>query len=152
MRGREGEREMNFHLEQPALRQVCGCNHPPHMFTQVDAEVVCGRRWQVCFISLEGCSRSFSMKMSSYSSVCVCVCVCVCIKLLSVWLFATLWTVAHQATPSMGCTRQEYWSGLPFLSPGYLPNPGIKPMSLMSPALAGGFFTPSTTWEAPETH
>ena len=47
------------------------------------------------------------------------------------------WAVAHQAPLSMGL----YWSGLPFTTPGDLPNPGIKPMSLMSPALAGGFFT-----------
>ena len=62
-----------------------------------------------------------------------------------VQLFATLWTVAHQASLSMGFSRQEYWSGLPFPSPGNLPNP----VSLMSPALAGGFFTIITTWEAP---
>ena len=43
------------------------------------------------------------------------------------WLFATPWTVAHQAPPSMGFSRQEYWRGFPFLSPGDLPNPGIKP-------------------------
>ena len=42
----------------------------------------------------------------------------------------TPWTVAHQAPPSMGFSRQEYWSGLPFPSPGDLPNPGIKPRSL----------------------
>ena len=42
-------------------------------------------------------------------------------------LFATPWTVAHQASPSMGFSRQEYWSGLPFPSPGDLPHPGIKP-------------------------
>ena len=42
---------------------------------------------------------------------------------------ATPWTVAHQAPPSMGFSRQEYWSGLPFPSPGDLPNPGIKPRS-----------------------
>ena len=53
-------------------------------------------------------------------------------------LFMTLWIVAHQAPPSMGFFRQEYWSGLPFPPPGDLPDPGIKPMSL---ALAGGFFT-----------
>ena len=41
----------------------------------------------------------------------------------------TPWTVAHQAPPSMGFSRQEYWSGLPFPSPGDLPNPGIKPRS-----------------------
>ena len=49
-----------------------------------------------------------------------------------VWLFVTLWTVAHQAPLSMGFSRQEYWSGLPCLPPGDLPQPGIK---LMSPAL-----------------
>ena len=54
---------------------------------------------------------------------------------------ATQWTLAHQASLSLGFPRQEYWSGLPFPSPGDLPNPGIKPGSPMSPALAGGFFT-----------
>ena len=48
---------------------------------------------------------------------------------LHVRLFATPWTVAYQATPSMGFSRQEYWSGLPFPSPGDLPNPGIEPGS-----------------------
>jgi len=63
-------------------------------------------------------------------------------------LFATPWTVVYQAPLSMGFSRQEYWSGFPFPPPGDLPGPGIKPMSLMFPALAGGFFTTSTTWEA----
>ena len=63
-------------------------------------------------------------------------------------LFVTLWTVAHQAPLSMGFCRQEYWSGLPCPPLGNLPNPGIEPVSLTSPALAGGFFTTSTTWEA----
>ena len=45
----------------------------------------------------------------------------------------------------MGFSRQEYWSGLPVLSPGDLPGPGIEPVSFMSLALAGGFFTTSTT-------
>ena len=54
---------------------------------------------------------------------------------------ATLWTVAHQKPLSMGFPRQENWSGLPFPPPGDLPNPGIKPESLVPPALAGGFFT-----------
>ena len=44
-------------------------------------------------------------------------------------LFATPWTVALQTPPSMGFSRQEYWSGLPFPSPGDLPDPGIKPRS-----------------------
>ena len=70
-----------------------------------------------------------------------------CAKSLShVWLFGTLWTVARQAPLSMGFPRQEYWSGLPCPSPGDLPDPGIKPTSLMSPALADGFFTTGTTW------
>ena len=53
------------------------------------------------------------------------------VKSLShVRLFATPWTVAYNAPPSMGFSRQEYWSGLPFPSPEDLPNPGIKPGSL----------------------
>ena len=55
-----------------------------------------------------------------------------------VQLFATPWTVAYQVPPSMGFSRQECWSGLPFPSPGDLPDPGIEPAS---PALEGGFFT-----------
>ena len=52
------------------------------------------------------------------------------VKSLScVRLFATPWTVAYQASPSMGFSRQEYWSGLPFPSPGDLPDPGIEPRS-----------------------
>ena len=54
---------------------------------------------------------------------------------------ATPWTVAHQAPLSMEFSREEYWSGLPFPSPGDLPNPEIEPTSLRSPALAGRFFT-----------
>ena len=60
-----------------------------------------------------------------------------------VWLFVTLWTIAYQASLSMEFSRQEYWRGLPFLSLRDLSNPGIEPASLMSPALAGGFFTTS---------
>ena len=52
-----------------------------------------------------------------------------------VHLFATSWTLAHQAPLSMGFSRQEYWSGLPFPTLGNLPNPGIKPTSPISPAL-----------------
>ena len=48
----------------------------------------------------------------------------------------------------MGFPRKEYWSGLPFPSPGDFPDPGIEPVSLMSPALASGFSTTSTAWEA----
>ena len=59
---------------------------------------------------------------------------------------ATLWTIARQAPLSMGFSRQEYWSGLPCPPPEDLPNSGIKPTSLLSPALVGRFFTTSATW------
>ena len=55
--------------------------------------------------------------------------------------------VAPQALLSMGFSRKEYWSGLPFPIPGDLDGPEIKPVSLMSPALAGGFLTTSTTYQ-----
>ena len=71
---------------------------------------------------------------------------CVQAKLLQACLiFVTPWTVAHQAPLSVGFSRQGFWSGLPFPSPGDLPHPGIKPASLTSPALADGFFTSSPT-------
>ena len=63
-------------------------------------------------------------------------------------LSATPWTAAHQAPLSMGFSRREYWSGLPFPSPGDLPALGIEPRSLMSLTLAGGFSTPPATREA----
>ena len=72
-------------------------------------------------------------------------------KSLRVRLFATLWIAACQTPLSMGVPRQEYWNGLPFPSPWDLPDPGIEPASLISPALPGEFFfffTISTTWEA----
>ena len=66
---------------------------------------------------------------------------------VSVSVFLTPWTVARQAPLSVGFSRQKYWSALPFPPPGDLPDPGIKPTSLMTPALAGRFFITSTTWE-----
>ena len=62
-------------------------------------------------------------------------------QVASVTSNSLLWTVAHQAPLSMGFSRQEYWSGLPFPPPRDLPNPGIESMFPVSPALAGGFFT-----------
>ena len=55
---------------------------------------------------------------------------------------ATLWTIAHQA--SLELSRPEYWIGLPFPTPGDFPDPGIEPVSLVSPALADRFFTTVT--------
>ena len=77
-----------------------------------------------------------------------------CVWVLShfsrVWLFVTLWTVACQAPLSMGFSRQEHCSGIPCTPLGDPPDPGIKnkPAFLMSSALADGFFTTSSTWEA----
>ena len=59
-----------------------------------------------------------------------------------------LWLVCLGNFFSMRFSRQEYWSGLPCPPPGDLPEPGIQFKTLKSPALAGGFFTTSTTWEA----
>ena len=66
-----------------------------------------------------------------------------------VWPFETPWTIAHQVPLSVRFSRQDFWSGFPCPPPGELPDPGLKPMSLMSPAMACGFFTTSTAWEAP---
>ena len=74
-----------------------------------------------------------------------CACVLSCFS-----LFEMLWTIAHQAPQYMGFSRQEYWSGWPCSPPEDLTNPGSEPVSLMSPALAGRFFTTTTTWEALE--
>ena len=65
-----------------------------------------------------------------------------------VQLSAAAWTVAYQASLSVEFSKQEYWSGVPFPTPGDLPDPGIKPTSFASPALAGRFFTTSATWKA----
>ena len=81
-----------------------------------------------------------------------CVCVCVCVRARArvhtrtwsfshVRLFVILWTVAYQVPLSMGFSRQDYWSGLPCPPTGDLPNPSTESISLMSPALADGFFT-----------
>ena len=100
------------------------------------------------FIQFPGC---WGQKSDTY----LCICVCVRAHARSqaqlhshVQLFATLWTIAHWAPLSIEFSRQEYWSRLPFPTPGDLPDPRIEPVSLMSPAFAGGFFTTSAPWEA----
>ena len=67
-------------------------------------------------------------------------CVCV-VTLCHVHLFATPWTTGRQAPLFMEFPKQEYWSGFLFTPSGHLPDPRIKPTSLVSPAQAGGFFT-----------
>ena len=107
---------------------------------------------QICLLPIY--KESFQWKNIRYGEgmyrrsllLCVCVCVCVCIQLLSwVWLFATPWTEACQAPQSMGFSRQKYWNGLPFPSPGDLSDPGIKAESPPSPELGDGFLSTSTT-------
>ena len=77
-----------------------------------------------------------------------CMCVRVCEVLSHIRLSAAPRAVARRARLSMGFSRQEDRSGLPCSPPGDLPHPGIEPESLQSPALAGGFFTTTATWEA----
>ena len=74
--------------------------------------------------------------------------VCMLSHFSHIQLCAIIRTGAHRAPLSKEFSRQEYWSGLPCPPPGDLPDPGIKPVSLTSLALAGRFFTTSTTWEA----
>ena len=102
---------------------------------------------------------SFFLWLSS-TPFCVCVCtciyVCVCVyvhakSLQSCPTLCNPMDYSPQAPLSMGFSRQEYWSGLPCPPPGDLPDPGIKPISLMFPALAGRFFTASAAWEALES-
>ena len=86
-------------------------------------------------LSTLGFSFFFICESAFHSNRCIVAsCVCVCTQSLSCVYFATTRTVAHQAPMSMGLFRQEYWSGLPFLPPGDLPDPGIEPTSPASPA------------------
>ena len=81
--------------------------------------------------------------------MCVQLYICVCAKSLQLCLaLCCPVTVACQIPLSVGFSRQEYWSELPCPPPRDPPDLGIEPSSLMSPALAGGFFTTSATWEA----
>ena len=79
--------------------------------------------------------------------------VCMLSHFSRVWLFETPLTAARQAALSMGISRQEHWSGSPRPPPGDFPHPGVKPASLVSPVLACGFFTSSSTcgpiWKVP---
>ena len=94
---------------------------------------------EACCAAVHGVSKS-QTQLSDWTD---------CSHFSCVQHFATPWTRALQAPLSMGFSRQEYWSGLPCLPPEDLPDPGIEPTSLMSPALANRFFTTSTAWEAP---
>ena len=91
-----------------------------------------------------------SLCLSKYCPIClffVAICVWVLTCFSHIQLFATLWTQARQTPLSIGFCRKEDWSGVPFPTPGDLPNPRIEPASLVSSALTDRFFTTSTTWE-----
>ena len=99
----------------------------------------------VFFIWRDAFCILFEMILLLYAHSIMCACMLSHFSLI--WFFATPWTVALQVPPSMGFSRQEYWSGLPCPPPGDLPDPGIEPTSLISPALTGGFFTTRATWQ-----
>ena len=100
--------------------------------------------------SLLVCSLHCINLSAAVWSLCVCVCVCVHAQWLShVWFFVAPQVVACQAPLPMKFSRQEYWFGVSFPTPGDLLDPGIEPLSLASPSSACGSFTPSATWEAP---
>ena len=87
--------------------------------------------------------HSFDQLRIQVLTLCLKVSLSVCTQpLRHIWLLAALWTVAHQAPLSMGFSRQEYWSGLPFPPPGDFPDPRIEPVSPTSPELGGRFFSP----------
>ena len=136
MRGRQSraEEENTACTSEANLRKVCSLNvHPVPSYvvnrclTRSSGEVRVLVRVFVLHNILAWVPRTFGQVVVQ--------------SLGRVRLFATLWTVAHQAPLSIGFSRPEYWSGLPFPSPGDLPDPGIEPTCPVSRALAGGFFT-----------
>ena len=86
--------------------------------------------------------------MSLLLSPCVCACWVASVMSNSLRSYRPIDPIACQAPVSIGFSREEYWSGFPLPSPRALPKPGVKHTSLMSPALAGRFFTTNATWEA----
>ena len=106
----------------PNLAFCCGVLFPTICFTVLFSAMLC----------------THSSATTEFSSS---VCACVLSHFSHVRLCAVLWTVTRQAPLSMGILRQEYWSGLPCPPPGDLPNPESEPTSVMSPGLAGRFFT-----------
>ena len=110
------------------------------VFNQRKASVVLsGLFWKVSFV--QGSKESRCVSLTSFMLACM--------LAKSLQSCLTLCDPVDCQDPlSMGFCRQEYWSGLPCPPQGDLPHPGVEPLSLMSPALAGGFFTTSATWEA----
>ena len=138
-----GPRRQPLDPQPPPLETRCHYGHCCYPLT-VDCAGLISRSWQSDLVCYFPRSSLWALLYSGSLGKCVCVCVCVCVPGYA-QLFATPWTVAHQAPLFMEFSKQEYWNGLPFPPLGDLPHPGIKPTSLASPALAGGFFTTSAT-------
>ena len=122
-----------------------------HFFQPEDIYIVLGWGWGHSFHldSSEIPMGGIFWSVSEFSfPIIVCTCVRVPCHFSHVQLFVTLWTVAHQASLSMGFSRQEYLNGLLCPPPRDFPKPGIEPGSLMSPALPDGFFTTCAIREA----
>ena len=110
---------------------------------------------QVTFEATSATGTQMFTEHQSQNLECLTVCpgygvvhTCLLSRLSHVRLWATLWTGAPRLLCPWDFPGQEYWGGLPCPPPGGFPNPGLELGSLMSPALAGGFFTTSATWEA----
>ena len=117
-------------------------------FVYIISDLPVGGPFKLLPIGITPYSEHFLLSINIKYSRVICafpvpnLCICVYAQSLShVWLFATLWTVAHQDLLSMGFSRQEYWREFSFPPPGYLPNPGIEPVSPGASALADEFFT-----------
>ena len=141
------------------VREQEGCRLPGRedslwfSFPTMNEDVTCCCHGQIVSLwSLSGISDNLCFNRRKYSHHFV---TCASPReawVLSSWLFPTLWDPMDHSPPGSsvhGFSRQEHWSGWPFPSPGDLADPGIQPLSLMPLALAGGFFTTSTTLEAP---
>ena len=107
---------------------------------QYALSISCEERLEVRKTSWEGVTVREEVTRAS-----IIMAVCVFSHVTKLRLFVTPWTVAHQAPLSMEISKQEYWNGMPFPTPGDLLHQGIEQASLASPALAGRFFTTALT-------
>ena len=153
------------HVNGPVPNETRTGNSPVRLAESILMVVVSGKnRWSVSilqsspmifFLFLNPASGELAilslgiylnkLKTSVHTKSYVCI-------LSHVWLFGTPWTIARQVPLSMGFPRQDYWSGLPFPTPGDLPNPRTEPISLVSPALAGEFLTTASSGKPTKTH
>ena len=121
------------------LGRLCGFSLESHDMSEESKSTGCTKR-----LCLWAANLWPALKHRSYLEMWTQLSFCTCMLSRFSWvqLFATPWTVAPQAPLSMQFSRQEHWSWLPFPPPWDLPNPGIEPRSLLSPALAGRLFFP----------